>query len=73
MPFAELFLRPCLLLFTCGLAIMGGWALQGARSGEAACVLHLTVCQTGAGVQWSHLRGGGEEGEKKRKKRRYSI
>lgn len=36
------------------------------------CVLHLTVCKTGAGVQWSHLGGGGRK-EKKRKKRRYSM
>lgn len=31
------------------------------------CVLHLTVCKTRAGVQWSHLRGGGGRKEKKEK------
>lgn len=29
-------------------------------------MLHLTVCKTGAGVQWSHLGGGGRK-EKKEK------
>lgn len=73
MPFAELFLRPCLVLFTSRLPIMGGCALHGARSGEAACAAPYSL------PNWCWcsvvtLKGGvRREGEKKRKESKGDI
>lgn len=76
MPFAELFLRPCLLLFTSRLPIMGGWALHGARSGEAACAAPYSLpnwCWCSVVTLKGGWGGREKRKEKKRKQRRYSM